>query len=108
MADEILQITKEFDPELELKYNKFYIGITKQGAPFNFVLFRAQKQALRAELRLERSEEIRQKLEEAGLDFMDYDTRGGRYRIRLAKGDISKNRELLRELLEQSYKEFGG
>ena len=53
MADEILQIAKEFDPELELKYNKFYIGITKQGAPFNFVLFRAQKQALKLKAKWE-------------------------------------------------------
>jgi hypothetical protein len=108
MADEILQIAKEFDPELELKYNKFYIGVTKQGSPFNFVLFRAQKQALRAEFRLERSEEIRQQLEDSGLDFMDYDTRGGRYRIRLSEADISQHRELLQGLLKQAYNEFGG
>jgi len=108
MADEILKIAKEFDPELELKYNKFYIGVTRQGSPFNFVLFRAQKQALRAEFRLERSEEIRQKLEDSGLDFMDYDTRGGRYRIRLSETDISKHKELLQELLQQAYNEFGG
>ena len=29
MADEFLEIIKAFDSELELKYNKFYIGLAK-------------------------------------------------------------------------------
>jgi len=39
---------------------------------------------------------------------MDYDTRRGRYRLRLSKTDFEKNKELLRELLEKSYKETEG
>jgi len=108
MADKVLEIVKTFDPELELKYNKFYIGIAKNGQPYNFVIFRAQKQALRIEPRLERSDEIENKLETAGLDVMEYSTRNGRYRIRLAKGDIEKHTELLTELLVQAYKDYFG
>ncbi len=35
-ADEILEIAKEFEPSLELKYNKFYIGLLRNMQPFNF------------------------------------------------------------------------
>lgn len=34
---------------------------------------------------------------------MDYDTRWGRYRIRLAKGDLKKHEVFLRELLQKAY-----
>jgi hypothetical protein len=40
MVDELLKVVHEFDPTLELKYNKFYIGMAKEGqAPQNFVIF---------------------------------------------------------------------
>ena len=103
MADGLLQTLKSWDSELALKYNKFYIGLTKNGQPNNFVIFKAKKNWLRMEPRLERSEAIEQKLEEAGLDVMDYDTNWRRYRIRLTAGDIKKHEGLLRELLQAAY-----
>ena len=108
MADAVLEIIKTFDESFELKYNKFYIGVAKNGQPFNFVTFRAQKQALRVEPRLKRNDEIEAKLEEAGLDVMEYSTRNGRYRIRLTKGGVEKHRELLTEILRLAYQDFMG
>lgn len=35
MADEFLEIIRGFDPALELKYNKYYVGLVKQGWPNN-------------------------------------------------------------------------
>ncbi len=32
-CDDVLGILKTFEPKLELKYNKFYIGLTKGGQP---------------------------------------------------------------------------
>ena len=36
---------------------------------------------------------------------MDYDTRWGRYRIRLAKGDVEKQQSFLSDLLKRLYEE---
>jgi len=108
IADDLLSIVKLIDGELDLKYNKFYIGLAKGAKPYNFVIFRPKKQAIRVELKLQKSEEIESKLEAADLDVLEYDSRHRRYRIRLPKGGITKNQELLRELFELSYKEFGG
>lgn len=105
MADEMLDIIKKFDPSLEMKYNKFYIGLARNGQPSNFVVFRAQKDWLRAEVRLERSDETQAQLEAAGLDLMDYDTRWGRYRIRLSQGDVKKHEVFLTTLLKRAYDE---
>ena len=55
------------------------------------------------EIRLKQSPEIQEKLDNAKLDTMDYDSKWGRYRIRVDKNDISKNKELLKELMMQSY-----
>lgn len=108
MADSLLSLVKDLDPSFELKYNKFYIGLARAGEPFNFVIFRPQKQALRMEMRLARSDEIENDLELKGLDLMDYDSRNGRYRIRLTKSDIDPNREYLSGLLKDAYNEFRG
>jgi hypothetical protein len=108
MADDIYAILKNIDIGLELKYNKFYIGLAKDGKPFNFVIFRPKKQALRIEPKLQKSDEIEEKLETAGLDVLEYSVRDRRYRIRFGKEDIKKHTDLIQELLEQAYREFGG
>jgi hypothetical protein len=89
MTDELLEKLKLLDSDLALKYNKFYIGLARNGQTSNFVIFRPKRDWIRLEPRLERSEEIQTKLEEAGLDVMEY--RRGRYRINLSRGDIKKH-----------------
>ncbi len=103
MADEMFEVVRALDPDLELKYNKFYIGLAKGGQPNNFVIFRPKKDWLRVEVRLERSDETQAQLDEAGLDVMDYDSRWGRYRIRLAKGDTMKHKETLATLMRKAF-----
>ncbi len=103
MADEVLKLVAEFAPGLELKYNKFYIGLASNGQPNNFVQFRPQKNALRVEVRLPQSQETEAAIETAGLDVMDYDKRWGRYRLRLGKGEVSRFAGVLSELAKQAY-----
>jgi len=38
MAEEALRLLQTFDQELALKYNKFYISVSKKNKPFNFVM----------------------------------------------------------------------
>jgi len=103
LADDLLGIIHGFAPGVELKYNKFYIGLAKEGQPDNFAIFRARKKDLRLEIRLKQSEDIKQILDNAGLDIMDYDKRWGRYRIRLTKKDITKNQEVLLTLMKMAH-----
>ena len=106
ITDFLMKLVNEIAPDLVLKYNKFSIGIaTKSGQPKNFAIFRPKKDWVRFEPRIERTDEIQAKLEEAGIDIMEYDSRWGRYRIRLGKGDIKKHESLLRELMKMAYGE---
>jgi hypothetical protein len=70
--------------------------------PFNFITFRPKKSFMRLEPRLEESQETQERLESAGLDVMDYDTRWGRYRIRLQPVDIATHRGILSELVAEA------
>jgi len=103
MADKILELAKHPDPSLELKYNKFYIGIAKEGLPTNLFILRPKKGFLRFEPRLENTVETTELLENSGLDVMDYSNRSGRYRIRLKPGEIEKHKEILTKIIKEAY-----
>ena len=103
MCDELLETVKGLDAELELKYNKFYIGLAKNGQPCNFVVFRPKKSFLRIEPRLAKFDKTQEQLETAGLDVMDYDYRWGRYRIRLTPADLKKQTEVITQVLTQAF-----
>jgi hypothetical protein len=106
MADEVLRLLKSLDQELELKYNKFYISVSKNNKPCNFVIFRPKKASLGVEPKLKKAEEIEIMLDSAGLDVLEYDTRNQRYRIHFSKNEIQKHERLLKELLGRAYREF--
>lgn len=102
MLDQLLQMAQSRDPKLELKYNKFYVGLARHGQPYNFLIFRPKKGFLRIEPRLPDTPTTRERLESAGLDLMEYDVRWGRYRIRLQPGDIEKHNSLLQSLVSEA------
>jgi hypothetical protein len=99
MVDQLFSMVKEIDPSLELKYNKFYVGLARKGQVDNFVTFRPRKNHVILRFSPQ-SNEIDAKINEAGLE---YSAGGGRYRIRLEKDDASKHAELLKLLMRQAY-----
>jgi hypothetical protein len=103
LADDLLALIKTFAPDMELNYNKFYIGLAKHGQSNNFAVFRPQKNSFRVEIYLNPSPEIDQQLQNAGIDKMDYDKKWGAYRLRLTKADITKHSQLLLRLLRMAY-----
>lgn len=105
LADQMLAMLKNLVPGIELKYNKFYIGLVKNGSANNFIVFRPTKSFMKMEPRIKKSEEFETKIESSGLDLMEYDSRWGRYRIRLTQEDISKKKEILNEILIWALKE---
>lgn len=102
IVDEALGLITEVIPGYQLKYNKFYIGLAQNGRADNFILFRAQKNYARMEIRLDKSEELENEIEEKGLDLMDYDKRNGRYRIKILSNDLKKHKEFIQTLVKKS------
>ncbi len=105
LADHMLGMVKTIDPGIDLKYNKFYIGLVKSGNPNNFIILKPTKSFMKMEARIKKSEEFENKIESSGLDLMEYDGRWGRYRIRLTQEDIAKKKDILIEILTWAWKE---
>lgn len=103
LVDKILEISKSFLPSVKLSYNKYYIGFWVNERACNFAIFRPQKNALRLEIRLPKTEETENIIINSELDFLDYDKRWGNYRLKLSEKDILEKYETLGILLKQAY-----
>jgi len=103
LVDRLFNWVSEIDPSVELKFNKFYIGLSKEGRAWNFVAFRPKKQFVTLEPKIPRSDEIDARLDEAGLDTLEYSSRWNHYRIRLTEKDIKANEPLIKELMQLAW-----
>ncbi|MDE0205063.1 MAG: hypothetical protein OXP66_03395 [Candidatus Tectomicrobia bacterium] len=108
LADQTLAMLRDLDATLNLKYNKFYIGLEKNGVAYNFVQFRPNRTHLVLELHLPKSESLDIKIEEAGLDSLEYDNRFGRYRLRMKKDDVDSKTDILKDLTRLAYERRAG
>ncbi|WP_420380731.1 hypothetical protein [Marivita sp.] len=102
LMDRMFELVKEADPESELKYNKFYVGLIKEGRAKNYVAFRPKKAFVLFEPKLPRTEETDAMLEDAGIETLEYAARWGNYRIRVTDSDFKAHKELFRTLIEKA------
>ena len=104
LAEQLLGLARQFEPTLELKYNKFYIGLSKEGRPFNFLTFRPNRARLNVALKIPRDAAVDGTIEEAGLTSLEYAVRGSAYRLSLSPEDVSSKGEMLKQLIELAHK----
>lgn len=107
LTDELMKLVNEVEPKASLKYNKHYIGLEVEGAPFNFVTFMPRKAHLIMTIKGAKSEETDNLLEEAGVVTLEYNTYWKQYRLRLDKAPDEKQRALLVRLIHQAREVFG-
>lgn len=108
MADEILELVNKIKTGFTLKYNKFYIGLAKNGQANNFAICRPKKNYMRLEVKLPKTSETDELIVSAGIEEMDYDSRWGNYRLRFVKGDIKKHDKVLTDLLMKAEANYNG
>ena len=105
-TDDLLRLVNEIEPRATLKYNKHYIGLEVQGAPFNFVTFMPRKAHVIMSLKLPQETETDELLEGTGFETLNYDSQWRQYRVRIgAKPDDSQS-EVLRQLIQRAKSEF--
>jgi hypothetical protein len=93
-VDECLIILKEIDPNLSMKFNRYYIGLESKGFVMNFVTFQPQKKLLRIRARVGDKEVWLKRLDEAGLNAQT----GRVMEVRLMSGEVEQHKVLLKEL----------
>lgn len=107
MTDELLTILRDRVGEpFELSYTKYYIGLTQEGRPSNFVVFRPQKGKVRVELRLAKDAEVDSLLESANLDTLDYSARLNRYILLVTKHELNTAKDALAHLFARAYQDW--
>lgn len=99
LVDTIMNTLGEVLQGYGLKYNKHYVGIVKNDSiANNFIFFRPKKEYVVVHIKVPKTEEIDQKIQE--FDVLPYN--GREYRIRLKSDDLlNKNSmEFLRDLTQ--------
>ncbi len=107
LTDELMNLVTQVEPKAVLKYNKHYIGLDVSGAARNFVSFMPRKAHVIMSLKLPRSQEIDDQLEEAGFVTLAYETQWRQYRLRVESKLDDKQRVLLTNLIRDSQQGFG-
>jgi len=105
IVDQLLEIINEFSPGHKLNYTKFYIGLTQDDQINNYISFIPRRNRVsEVDIKLPFSDEIQKNIEEKNLFNLDYDSVYAKaYRLKLAKSDILKNKEFIKELFTKAY-----
>ncbi len=103
LVDQCLEMIRQLDFSVGLKYNKHYIGLGRDGLPYNFVTFRPKKSTLTIEFKLPQSDDVDAIINEAGLDKLDYNARWSLYRLRLTPIDVKGKAEILMKLMKLAH-----
>jgi hypothetical protein len=107
ITDDLLRLVNAVEPKATLKYNKYYIGLGVDGAPFNFVAFQPRKAHVIMSIRLPRTTEFDEQLEEANIATLAYDAQWRQYRVRFDADIEGKQKDVILALLRQSREGFG-
>ena len=100
--DSIFESLKEFIPNHNLKYTKYYIGLTKNDIANNFICFRPNKSAINLSVSLPENSELTSEMENRGLDIY-YQTSRREYVVKFKNAKAYfDNKEATDELIQKS------
>lgn len=99
---ELIQVSTQ-DPTLELKYNKYNIGLAHSGVANNFVTMKPRKSGMSIQFKIQRTDDLTKAIEER-LEFQSYDVQLGLYNVSLSEQDFAKNKEFIASLIRKAAK----
>ena len=102
IVDSIYEDLGDLVSGYELKYNKFYIGLSINGVSKNFISFTPKKKFIYIRFKGEENVEINKELDEEGLEF-SYDIRQKRYELKINSfKEYQDNRELFIKMVNNA------
>ena len=107
MADKLLSYIHEFDPDAELNYNKFYIGLKINSRSKNYAIFRPKKNFIGLEIKMPQTEENDEMINQAEIANLDYSKRYGYYRLSIYERDLEEKSDFIKKLLLDAKERFG-
>ncbi len=105
-VDEMFKDLGELVEGYELKYNKFYVGLSKDGYVRNFISFQPKKSFIYVTFKGNEDNEKIRRIEESGIEF-SYESRWRQYKIRINNiEEYRKYRDLIYNLAKDSMEYF--
>ena len=108
LTDELLDLSEQVAPGYVLKYNKYYIGLAKNGLAKNYISFTPRKEVVILSLKIAHEKEIDDELQASDLETLAYDNQFNNYRIRIHQSDLEKERELILKLMQKAFNNYKG
>lgn len=108
LTDEIHKISNSVAPGYQLKYNKYYIGLNKDGISNNFISFIPKKLNVILCVKLNKEKEMDDFLVASDFDLLSYDNQWNLYRLRITDDDIKLRSEKIKTIVEKAYKTYMG
>ena len=103
MADKLLTIVHEVteNKNLELNYNKHYIGLASGGVANNFISMKPRKHNVLLQIKLPRTDEVTELIEQS-LELISYDNRWNIYQVRVTQNDLTESNGVLKDLISRA------
>ena len=106
VVDSIFTDLRDIIGDYNLNYNKYYIGMIKDGLSKNFITFRPKKKYVYIDFKSLESSDRQKSFEDAGIDF-DFNARYNSCRIRINDfNEYKQNKELIDECVKNSFDYF--
>lgn len=104
LVDKLVELIHSFSKIHNLKYNKFYIGLSQNGIANNFVVFKPKKQFVKIEVKIKESSELISEVENMEIEN-EYFQKWGILRIRIKPDEVDRSSEILTKLFKKAYEE---
>lgn len=99
LTEKIMASLEEVTSEYSLKFNKHYIGLTKNDTANNFISFVPRKSAVLLYIRLDKTDEIDEIIAKSDVDALAYDKQWNQYRLRIKESDLlNTNIDVIKDL----------
>ena len=102
VVDDLLEIVHTVAPEYQLNYNKYYIGLSKDGIANNFVHFKPKKQWVKLLAKIPQSEDLNNELNGVMFEWK-YEVKYGWYNLHLTHETVNKYRNFLVKIVGLAY-----
>ncbi len=94
--------------EYKMKYNKYYIGLEQNGMANNFITLKPSQKAVVLEIKLEKTQDVDELLENSGLELLTYDNQYRLYRIKFVTDKKIEDENLVKDLISRAKSEKAG
>lgn len=105
-TDKLFTLLTEINPGIELKYNKYYIGISNGGIATNYCSFTPRKDSVIVSFKVEQTAELTDRLAQADFEKLSYDLQWGQYRIRVRKMPEGDEKKLFTDLTQLAMDQY--